>query len=392
MINSLKIKRLYEKSSSKDEEFKRLTILKDAIGKINHLLLHVKKETELYQKVCDILIKTEEYNFIWIGLFDTQKNKINCAAFAGKEDGYLSLMISILNNSEQNINPAVFTTETGKMLIVNDIATDPFFIPWRSEALKRNYRAMAAVPLIYNKKIIGNLNVYSGIEDSLNNQEIKFLKEVADDIAIGIKSIRYEKELERNYINTKRALYETINSFALISERRDSYTAGHQKRVAVLSRAIAKEMKLDINIIEGIYLTSILHDIGKMSIPLSILSKPACLSKAEIMLIQSHCKEGYDILKNIEFPWPIAETILQHHERLDGSGYPYGLKDKDILLEAKILSVADTIEAMSSHRPYRPAIGLNQALKEIDKNKDILYDNLTVNICIDLFKNKKFRF
>lgn len=380
MINSLKIKRLYKKS------------LKDDISKINHLLLHVKKEGELCQKVCDILIKTGEYVFIWIGLLDSQKNKINCIAFAGKEDGYLSLMNLTLNNSEQIENPDVIAIETGKILIVNDIATDTFSKPWRSEALYRDYRAMAAIPLIYNKKIIGNLNVYSGIENSFKNQEIKFLKEVANDIAIGIRSIRYEKELERNYINTKRALYETINSFALISERRDSYTAGHQKRVAVLTRAIAKGMKLDANMTEGIYLISILHDIGKMFIPLSILCKPACLSRAEIMLIQSHCKEGYDILKNIEFPWPIAETILQHHERIDGSGYPYGLKDKDILLEAKILAVADTIEAMSSHRPYRPAIGLNKALKEIAKNKGILYDNLTVDVCIDLFKNTKFKF
>ncbi|MBU4293895.1 MAG: GAF domain-containing protein [Actinobacteria bacterium] len=381
MSNSLKTKRLYKKSL-KNGEIKRLNTLKDAISKINHLLLHVKKEGELYQKVCDILIKTGEYVFICIGLLDSQKNKINGIAFAGKEDGYLSLMN----------NPVVMTAETGKILVVNDIATDTFFKPWRSEALYRDYRAMAAIPLIYNKKIIGNLNVYSGVENSFKNQEIKFLNEVANDIAIGIKSIRYEKELERNYINTKRALYETINSFALISERRDSYTAGHQKRVAALTSAIAKAMKLDSNITEGIYFISILHDLGKMCIPLSILSKPACLSKAEIMLIQSHCNEGYDILKNIEFPWPIAETILQHHERINGSGYPYGLKDKDILLEAKILAVADTIEAMSSHRPYRPAIGLNKALKEIAKNKGILYDGLTVDVCIDLFKNKKFKF
>ncbi|MCL4417995.1 MAG: HD domain-containing protein [Actinobacteria bacterium] len=378
MSNSLKTKKPYKKPS-KNEEIKRLNTLRDAICKINHLLLHVKKENVLYQKVCDILIKTGEYNFIWIGLFDTQGNKINCAAFAGKGNGYLE-------------NPAVMVKGEDKVLIVNDIATDPFFKPWRNKALYRDCRAMAAVPLICNKKVIGNLNVYSGLENSFKNQEIKFLKEVANDIAIGIKSIRYEKELERNYFNTKKTLYEIINSIALISERRDSYTAGHQKRVAVLTRAIAKEMKLDADTIEGIYLISILHDIGKMCIPLSILSKPAYLSKAETMLIQSHCREGYDILKNIEFPWPIAKTILQHHERINGSGYPNRLKGKNILLEAKIIAVADTLEAMSSHGPYRPAIGLNKALEEIAKNKGILYDNSVVDICIDLFKNKKFKF
>jgi len=381
MNNSLKVKKLYE-ISSKNEEIRRLNTLKDAISKINHLLLHVKKESVLYQKVCDILIKTGEFNFISIDLFNTEKNKINCAAFAGKENG----------NSRQIETPVILTKDTDKILIVNDIAADSIFKPWRSNILYRNYKAMAQVPLICNKKIIGNLNVYSGIENLFKNQETKFLKEVANDIAIGVKSIRYEKELERNYINTKRSLYETIDSIALISERRDSYTAGHQKRVAALTKAIAKEMKLDANMTEGIYLTSILHDIGKMCIPLSILSKPAYLSKAEMMLIQSHSKEGYDILKNIEFPWPIAKTILQHHERIDGSGYPYRLKDKDILIEAKILAIADTIEAMSSHRPYRPAVGLDKALKEISKNKGILYDSSIVSVCIDLFKNKKFKF
>jgi len=390
MSNSLKTKRLYKKSS-KNEEIKRLNTLKDAISKINHLLLYIKKESVLYQKVCDILLKTGGYNFIWIGLFDTQKNNIYCAAFAGKENDFLPLMNSTLNNSEQIENPVFMQTEADKILIVNDIDTDPFSKPWRSNELYRDYRAMAMIPLIYNKKIVGNLNVYSVIENSFKNQDTIFLKEVANDISIGIRSIRYEKELEKNYINTKRALYETIDSIALISERRDSYTAGHQKRVAVLTRAIAKEMKLDANTTEGIYFISILHDIGKMFIPLSILSKPACLSKAENMLIQSHCREGYDILKNIEFPWPIAKTILQHHERIDGSGYPYGLKEKDILLEAKILAVADTIEAMSSHRPYRPAVGLDKALKEVTKNRGILYDNLVVDVCTNLFKNKKFK-
>jgi len=381
MNNSLNIERLYNKSP-KDMEIRRLNTLKNAISKINHLLLNVKKENVLYQKVCDILIKTGEYDFILIGLLDTQKNKINCVAFAGKENG----------DSKQPENPVVITTGSNKNLIVNDIAADSSFKPFRSDSVYRNFRALAAFPLICNKKIIGNLNVYSGTENSFKSHDIKFFKEVSNDIAIGVRSIRYENELERNYINTKRTLYEIIDSIALISERRDSYTAGHQKRVAILAKAIAKEMKLDANIIEGIYLISILHDIGKMSVPLSILSKPAYLSKAEVMLIQSHCKEGYDILKNIEFPWPIAKTILQHHERIDGSGYPYKLKDKDILLEAKILSVADTIEAMSSHRPYRPAVGLNKALKEIGKNRGILYDSTIVDVCIGLFKNKKFKF
>jgi putative nucleotidyltransferase with HDIG domain len=302
----------------------------------------------------------------------------------------------VINNYSNSINPEknFFNSiiEQQKEVIINDISLHPYSTILKQESGSIGYESFASLPLKYKKEIVGTLSIYSAKKNYFNGAELKFIKEVSNDISIGIRSIRYEKELEKNYINTKRVLYETINSIALISERRDPYTAGHQKRVATLTRAIAKELKLDERRSEGIYFISILHDIGKMSIPLSILSKPACLSKAEIMLIQSHSREGYDMLKNIEFPWPVAQTILQHHERLDGSGYPYGLKENEISLESRIIAVADIIEAMSSHRPYRPAIGLNKALKELEKNSGILYDSKIVSICTDLFRNKRFKF
>ena len=379
------------KDYCKTYEFKRLNILKDSISRINHLLLHVKKESDLYHKVTEILYSTGEYLYIWIGLFNEQKNRMNCIAASGLRD-----YLPVINNYANSINPEknFFNSmlEQQKEIIINDMELHPCSSILNQESGSIGYESFASLPLRYKKEIVGTLNIYSAKKNSFNGAELKFIKEVSNDISIGIRSIRYEKELEKNYINTKRVLYETINSIALISERRDPYTAGHQKRVATLTRAIAKELKLDEKRSEGIYFISILHDIGKMSIPLSILSKPACLSKAEIMLIQSHSREGYDMLKNIEFPWPVAQTILQHHERLDGSGYPYGLKENEISLESRILAVADIIEAMSSHRPYRPAIGLNKALKELERNSGILYDSKIVSICTDLFRNKRFKF
>jgi PAS domain S-box-containing protein/putative nucleotidyltransferase with HDIG domain len=189
-----------------------------------------------------------------------------------------------------------------------------------------------------------------------------------------------------------KSIEDVIYTIGKITETRDPYTSGHQLKVSKLSTAIAQEMKLPPDKIEGIRIASLVHDIGKISIPSEILSKPSKLSEIEHRLIKNHAQIGYDILKSIEFPWPVAQIILQHQERLNGSGYPQGLKGDDTLLEAKIIAVADVIEAMSSHRPYRPALGINKALEEIYINRGILYAPEVVNACIKLFKEKDFKF
>mgnify|MGYP006286223595 CR=1 FL=1 len=202
----------------------------------------------------------------------------------------------------------------------------------------------------------------------------------------------YAKKLETNSLDLKRAMENTINTMAKIVETRDAYTAGHQLRVSQLAVGIASRLHMDQKQIETIKMASLLHDIGKISIPTEILNKPGALMEMEFRLIQDHPQKGYEILKDIDLPWPIAEIILQHHERLDGSGYPLGLKNKQIRFEAKIIAVADVVEAMSSHRPYRPALGIETALQEIKKNRGRLYDNDVVDACIDLFHHRQFRF
>ena len=173
---------------------------------------------------------------------------------------------------------------------------------------------------------------------------------------------------------------------------RDPYRDSHQKRVSQLACAMAREMNLPEEQIEGIRVAGNIHDIGKISVPMEILSKPGRVNKSEFGIIKSHTQAGYDILKTIEFPWPIAQIVLQHHERMDGSGYPQGLSGKDILLEARILGVADVVEAMVSHRPYRPALGIDKALEEISKNRGVLYDPEVVDACLKLFTEKRFEF
>ncbi|HEX5363135.1 MAG TPA: HD domain-containing phosphohydrolase, partial [Gallionella sp.] len=183
-------------------------------------------------------------------------------------------------------------------------------------------------------------------------------------------------------------LLDSVTALAAIVEMRDPYTAGHQRRVAQLAVAIAKELNLADHMIEGIHLAGVVHDVGKIQVPAEILSKPGRLTELEYRLIQEHVQSGYEILKTIEFPWPIAQILRQHHERLDGSGYPQGLVGEQILPEAKIMAVADVVESMISHRPYRPGLGLDAALAEIEANRDKLFDPAAVNACIKLFRER----
>jgi len=190
----------------------------------------------------------------------------------------------------------------------------------------------------------------------------------------------------------KKTMDSTIDTMSKIIEAKDPYTFGHQHRVCQLAVPLARELGLAEDNIEGIRIASLIHDIGKIGLPTETLSKPTKLTDVEFNLIKGHSQIGYDILKSIEFSWPIARTVLQHHERLDGSGYPNKIKGEDILLEAKIIGVADVVEAMSSHRPYRPALGTEKALEEIIQNKGILYDPEIVDVCLRLFKEKRFKF
>jgi PAS domain S-box-containing protein len=202
---------------------------------------------------------------------------------------------------------------------------------------------------------------------------------------------RAEGELQRTLERLRKAFGTIIQVMVSAVESRDPYTAGHQNRSADLARAIATEMGLSQDTIEAIRMAGPIHDIGKLSIPAEILSKPTKLTNIEFSLIKEHARTGFEMLKNIESPWPLAEIIYQHHERMNGSGYPRNLKGEEILMEARIMAVADVVESMSSHRPYRPALGLNAALEEIERNRGTHYDNTVVDACLKLFREKGFQ-
>ncbi len=200
-----------------------------------------------------------------------------------------------------------------------------------------------------------------------------------------------EVQLQHSLSNIRKSMEGTIQVVSMIVEKRDPYTAGHQQRVAGLARAIAEEMGLSKERIEGIYMSGVIHDLGKVSVPTEILSKPGKITEIEFELIKNHAQEGYNILEKIEFPWPVAQIVQQHHEKIDGSGYPLGLSGEEILLEARIICVADVVEAMASHRPYRPALGIDAALKAISQKKGASFDPEVVDACLVLFNEKGFQ-
>jgi len=228
----------------------------------------------------------------------------------------------------------------------------------------------------------------AAIDNSIDGNDGQFRLTLTDISALKLAQQQQEKHSEQ----LNNALISTIHTIGTIVEVRDPYTYGHQKRVANLASLIAKKMGLTEKQQEGILLGAQIHDIGKIQIPAEILNRPGQLSKLEFEIIKMHPQVGADIVKDTEFPWPIKEMILQHHERIDGSGYPYGLKGDQIILEAQIIAVADVVEAINSHRPYRAALGLDIAIAEINKNKNILYNGDIVTACIDIITVPGFEF
>lgn len=218
------------------------------------------------------------------------------------------------------------------------------------------------------------------------------LKRVIRERAITAEYKRTAEQLKKSFMKLKRVFEQTVRALISVVELRDPYTAGHQHRVSTLACNIAWILHLPYEQIDGLRIASLLHDIGKLAIPSMILNKTGPLRQVEFSLIQRHTEYGRNIVQEIDFPWPIANIIYQHHERVNGTGYPQGKAGEDILIEARIIAVADVVEAMSFQRPYRPELGIDRALKEIKKNRGILFDPDVVDACILLFKEKGFRF
>jgi len=390
------------------------------LSEVNRTLVRASSEDELLQSICQAIIEQRSYRLAWVGYVQHDESKlIKIMARAGHDEGYLDAMQLTWAETERGMGASGRAVRNGKTQLCQDIANDPLYRPWRDEALKRGYAAKIALPLS-NGEVFGVLNVYAAEANAFTPTEISLLEEMARDLAFGVHTLHVRRERDlvlvknqeqlaqlafQNEEKEKRAaelaiankelkdsLDDTMRAIAGIVEMRDPYTAGHQVRVADLAAAIAKQMGLPDEQVHAIHLAGIVHDLGKIKTPAEIPSKPGKLTDLEFGLIKIHPQAGYDILKGINFPWPIAQMVLQHHERIDGSGYPQGLKGEAILLEARILSVADTVEAMSSHRPYRAGLGVDVALAEITQQRGVYYDSRVVDACLAVFREQHYSF
>ena len=375
-----------------EEKLRYLNILMTSIRRVNEALLKCKEESHLFSKICDSILHVGFIKFVWIGVIEKGSSEVKLVAQKGFEDVFISSINIDLKDVSSHLDPIGKAIHTGEPVDLLDRERDSVKEPWKDEAMKRGYASSVAIPVKDGGEVVGVLTVCSDKEYAFGKEEMEYLREVANDIAVGVKSLWLEKDLKRSVGNLQRTLNATIEAISLMSEMRDPYTTGHERRVAQLACAIAKEIGMTEDQIEGIRVCAFLHDVGKIVVPAEILSKPSQLNEYEYGIVKSHPRVGYDILKRLEFPWPVAQIILQHHEMVNGSGYPMGLKGEDIIFEARILAVADVVEAMSGHRPYRAALGIDKALGELSLNKDVFYDAKAVDACMRLFMEKGFRF
>ena len=388
-----------ERKRAEDEVIQLNRILK-ILTFCNESVIHITKESVLLNNVCHTIVGTGGYPLVWIGFGEhDQKASVHPAAHLGFKEGYLEGLNLTWSDVEYGQHPVCKAIRTGKPCISLNILSDTSLSPWHNEAKTLGYNSVIGLPLKTGKHILGAIGIYASVTDAFKHDELTLLNQLAGDLAYGITALRIRKELDqgrkeiqKSYEKLERILEETVESLSSTVEKRDPYTSGHEHRVTELACAIAHELSMPTDVMQCIQIAGLLHDIGKIAVPIEILTKPGKLTSPEFQIIQTHSRVGYDILKPIEFPWPVQQVVLQHHEKIDGSGYPNGVSGKNILLAARMLTVADVVEAITSHRPYRPALGLDAAMEEITKNKGILYDADVVDACITLLTKKGFKF
>lgn len=381
-----------------DAELLKLTWALKAIGRSNAALVHADSEQSLIQTCCEAVTSEGGYALAWVGWAkDDAGHSVEIVASAGPATRYLDDFRVTWDESPLGLGPVGRAIRTGRPAVFNEALTDASFAPWAARAREAGIGASVALPIRERGLLIGTMCVYSSSPSAFGEPEVELFRELAEDLGYGLEARRtrvaYEAglvEREQQAKKLRAVLESAIAAVAATVEKRDPYTAGHERRVADLAAAIARELGLDENRIEGLHLAGIVHDIGKVQVPAEILSKPTRLLPIEFELIKIHPEAGYEILKDIEFPWPIAEIVRQHHEYLDGSGYPRGLRGDGILEEARIMTVADIVEAMASHRPYRPGLGIDVALEQVLKMRGEKLDPTAVDACVRLFRERGY--
>jgi putative nucleotidyltransferase with HDIG domain len=356
----------------------------------DEMQVRVDSEAALLHGMCQVAVDGG-YPTAWIGYAEYDEAKtVRPMAWAGSASAEIQFARCSWADSEYGHGPTGTAIRTGQPQVIQDVAASHCSQVWRDAAMCRGLLSAVAFPLRGPSGVFGAFCIYGGTTETFDPSELELLGKLTNDLAFGIKAQRDHLATQEHAQRLQQTLEATVQALANTVEHRDPYTAGHQRNVAALAAAIAQEMGLPKDDVAGIYLAGMIHDIGKIQVPAEILSKPGRLTKVEYMLLQAHPQIGFDIVKSVDFPWPVATMILQHHERLDGSGYPNQLRGDQIILGARILAVADVVEAMTARRPYREALGLDVALHEIEQGRGRLYDPAIVDLCIRLFRERRF--
>lgn len=354
----------------------------------NETLVRAASEQELLDQMCQVMVEVGGHVLAFIGGASPDgRGGVELRAWAGTDDPALRECVRT-----GVCRPLVSAIERGLPVVVHDTARDPLCQGCGGQFHACGVKSNVILPLQSEGERLGALSIGSDDLAAFDDDEVALLTELGGDLAYGIRALRNRLGREDGLRRIQTTMEATIQALASTVEFRDPYTAGHQRRVAQLARAIGRDMGLSDDTVNGLYLAAIVHDIGKIRVPAEVLTRPGRLSRLEFDIVKTHVEAGYDILKSIDFPWPIAEIVRQHHERLNGSGYPNGLGSDDLLLESRILAVADVVEAIASFRPYRPALGIDRALAEIEAGRGFLFDSAIVDACIRQFRESDFAF
>lgn len=364
-----------------------------ALGAIHHATMaatQAESDRALMEAICDGIIVEGAYRTAFVGLAnDDAEQTITIAAASGGARGYLDEERLVWSDQPRGRGPTGRAIRLGTTQIVNRVRDESHLEPWADQLRHFEVAAMLSVPLIESERPFGALTIYAKAADVFSDVERHLFEDLARQLVLGMR-LRRERdaytlqvvENVRKEAQIQRALEQTVGAVSTTIEQRDPYTAGHSRAVADLSERIANRLGLSRERSHGIYLAGLVHDVGKIRIPAEILGKPGKLSALEYEMIQDHAFSGYEILHGVEFPWPISEAAYQHHERLDGSGYPRGLRGNDIILEARIVAVADIIDSMATHRPYRAALPRDHVIEEIKRQRGALLDAAVVDAAL----------
>ena len=361
-----------------------LNMIYDVILLCSKVVLHEKKANRLIQKICTALTSFGGVRAAWVGYYkSTTPATIEPIAQEGLEkDFFTELNLRLQQKSSTKLVENAIRKQ--QFFVCQDLTKKTKNKAELKHANHHQYSSVAVIPIDLDKQTPYVLVVYGKKNQVLSKEIIDLLIKLGNDIVYSVKKLKTRAEYIRLSEKINTSYSDAILALSSMVEQRDPYTAGHQIRVAELAVKIATELGLPAEQILSIRLASIVHDIGKLHIPSEILSKPSALNTAEYAIVQEHPTLGWKVLKNIDFPWPIADMVYQHHERLDGSGYPQGLKGDEILLEARIIMVADVVDAMSSNRPYRSSFSVIETLREITQAKGTLFAPQVVDACIKI--------